>query len=400
MKIIMQDPWGIRDLGTYDYSLCHALYKKGVNVSLITNTYYEYENLSDFKVERLFFKYSENMKTSFFRKLIRGLEYCYTMLKLVKIYSKDPPDIIHIQWLLFYNFDFIWLKLLKHSLRKKHTKIILTAHNILPHVEGHKYKNILEKIYLSVDGLIVHSKVLKEQVYEIFGEKSREWNILVSTIGTEIDLLKKVDKTILNTHKEKINELKAKGYNFLFIGIIHKNKGLDILLKAWEDHIKKFPANKLFIVGNLAYKMDEELIYINKNKQSIDTSFGYKTDEEMLAYFLESDFVVLPYREASQSGVLFNAFTFGKPVIVTDVGGLPEVVNTIEGGYVVESDNYVAFARVMNKISTIDKKELKKWGDNIQRKVKENYSWDGIADLTIKFYMKILGLNKNNERSL
>lgn len=390
MKIIMQDPWGIRDLGIYDYSLCHELFKKNIDLTLVTNKYYEYEKLSDFKVEKVFFQYSEQMQISIFRKLIRGFEYCFTMLSLIKRYSKDCPDIIHIQWLLFYNFDYIWLKILKFSLRRKDTKIILTAHNILPHVDGQKYKDILEKIYSLVDGIIVHSNVLKEGMCTIFGKGSKDWKILISSIGTEIDLLKKVDKKILNTYRKTINASKVKGKKFLFAGIIHKNKGLDTLLKSWEGHIDKFPDDKLFIVGNPTYAMDEELKYIQRHKSSIDTSFGYKSDEELLAYFLESDLVVLPYKEASQSGVLFTAFTFGKPVIATSVGGLPEVIKVVEGGYVVEPDNHKEFCQAMGKFSQITEKELQEWNESIQIKLKENYSWDKIAELTISFYKKIL----------
>ena len=101
------------------------------------------------------------------------------MVNLLKIYSKGFPDIIHIQWLLFYQFDYFWLKLLRYRLRKKGTKIILTAHNILPHINGYQYKNILEKIYSNFDGIIVHSKVLKTQMIEVFGAKAKNWLICV-----------------------------------------------------------------------------------------------------------------------------------------------------------------------------------------------------------------------------
>jgi len=139
----MQDPWGIRGLGIYDYSLCDALYKKNKNLKLITNCYYEYDKLSNFKVFKKFFKYSENLKVGLFRKVIRGLEYCFNMINLINLYSKESPDIIHIQWLLFYQFDYFWLRLLRYLLRRKNTKIILSAHNVLPHIKGYKYNNMI-----------------------------------------------------------------------------------------------------------------------------------------------------------------------------------------------------------------------------------------------------------------
>ncbi len=389
MKIIMQDPWGIRFLGVYDNSLCDALYKKNINLKLITNFYYEYDKLSNFKVVKVFFKYSENLKVNIFRKVIRGLEYCFTMLNLLSKYSKESPDIIHIQWLLFYQFDYLWLRILRYLLRRKNTKIILTAHNLLPHINGYKYKNILEKIYSQFDGIIVHSKALKTQMIEIFGAKAKNWLICVTSIGVEDILLVKVDQNILNIYRDKVKSLESDGHNFLFAGGIHKNKGLDILLKAWGNHINEFPNDKLYIVGNPTYNMNDELKYIQKYSTSINTSFGIKSDEELLAYFLECDFVVLPYKEASQSGVLMTALSLGKPVIATNVGGLPEVVETVKGGYVVDSNNPISLCKAINKASKISNTELSKWNNDIRKKTLTNYSWNNIAKLTVNFYNEI-----------
>ncbi len=385
----MQDPWGIRGLGIYIYSLCDGLHRKKTDLTLITNWYYEYGKLSNFKVEKKYFKYSENLKIGLFRKVIRGLEYCFNMVNLLKIYSKEFPDIIHIQWLLFYQFDYLWLRILRYRLRRKNTKIILTAHNVLPHINGYKYKNILEKIYSQVDGIIVHSEVLKEQMIRIFSEKGKSWPICVTSIGIGDNLLKKVDQNILNTFRDKIKSSKDKGYKFLFVGVIHKNKGLDILLKAWGGHVSKYFNDKLYIVGNPTYNMNNELKFIRKYNTSIITSFGYKSDEELLAYFLECDFVILPYKEASHSEVLLTAITFGKPVIATKVGALPEVVDIVKGGYIIYPNNPDLLSKTMDKASNITRGELVEWGENIRKKTFENYSWDNIAQLTLGFYLTI-----------
>ena len=74
--------------------------------------------------------------------------------------------------------------------------------------------------------------------------------------------LKKVDQNILNTFRDKIKSSKDKGYKFLFAGIIHKNKGLDILLKAWGGHVRKYSNDELYIVGNPTYNMNNELKFI------------------------------------------------------------------------------------------------------------------------------------------
>jgi len=167
LEVFIQDPWGIRGPGAYTYSLCNALAKHGLDVRLITNQYYEYDELSNFEIIKIFFRYSEKMKYSKFRKMIRGIEYIMNMTRLLHIYINEKPDIIHIQWLLLYQFDFFWLKILKFMLRKSKTKLVLTAHNVLPHVNGYRYRKILMKIYSQFDAIIVHDEVLKAQMYNM-----------------------------------------------------------------------------------------------------------------------------------------------------------------------------------------------------------------------------------------
>ncbi|MHC2995796.1 MAG: glycosyltransferase family 4 protein [Candidatus Atribacteria bacterium] len=389
MKVFVQDPWGIRGPGVYTYSLCDALHKKNMNLTLITNCYYEYDKLSNFKVNKIFFKYSENIKSSIIRKVVRSLEYCFTMLNLVNKYSKESPDIIHIQWLLRrYQFEYLWLKMLRYQLRKGNTKIILTAHNILPHINGCKHKNILEKVYSQFDGIIVHSEVMKSQMLKIFGVKAKVWSICVIPHGAEDKLFEKVDENILNAYRNKIKLLKSKDHNFLFAGVINENKGLDVLLKAWGEHINKYPNDKLYIIGKPTYNINNELEIIKKYHSSIISSLEYKSDEELLAYYLECDFVILPYKEASQSGVLLTALTLGKPVIATKVGALPEVVSEVQGGYIVAPNDALLLSNTINKASNISKEELIKWSSSIRKKTSEKYSWDDIANQTIDFYKK------------
>jgi len=390
MKIIMQDPWGIRGPGVYAYSLCDALRKKNINLTLITNCYYEYDKLSNFTVKKIFFKYSENMKISILRRIIRGFEYCITMIKIINLYSKESPDIIHIQWLLRYQLDYLCLKVLRHALRKKNTKIILTAHDVLPHRNGYRYKNIKEKIYSQFDGIIVHSEVMKNQMLKIFGAKAKDWSVCVIPHGNENKLLDKVNKNILKSYRTSIKLSKSRKCNFLYAGIIYKNKGLDLLLEAWGKHISKYPKDKLYIIGKPRYNMNNEIEIVKKYHSSIISSLEYKTDEELLAYYLECDFVVLPYKKASQSGVLLTALTLGKPVIATNVGGLPEVVNIVQGGYIINPNDPYSLSKAIDKASSISKQELFEWSKNIREKTLKNYSWENIANQTIDFYKKII----------
>lgn len=84
-----------------------------------------------------------------------------------------------------------------------------------------------------------------------------------------------------------------------------------------------------------------------------------------------------------------NAFTLGKPVIVTKVGALPEVVDIVKGGYIIYPNNPDLLFKAMDKVSNIPRDELIKWSKNIRKKTYKHFSWDNIAQLTLKFYLTI-----------
>jgi len=390
MKVFIQDPWGIRGPGAYTYSLCNALTKYGLDVYLITNQHYEYDELSNFEVTKVFFKHSEKMRDNKVRKIIRGFEYTTTMMRLLYIYLNSKPDIIHIQWLLLYKFDFLWIKILKFMLAKKSTKFVLTAHNVLPHVDGQNYRGILSKIYSQFDALIVHSESLKSQVYDVFGESAKNWMIKVILSGNQDVLFKKVKMEEVESYMDLIKR-KSCRRSFLFAGIIHENKGLGLLLQAWERHIEDFPDDILYIVGKPQYNIENELKFVReKLNESVRVSLGYKSDEEMFAYYLSTDFVVLPYKEASQSGVLLIALTLGKPVIATKVGAITETVKLFNGGYLVPPNDPLSLSKALNEAAAIPADALSKWSNTIRNKVKKEFSWDKIAVTTIKLYNKLL----------
>jgi len=99
---------------------------------------------------------------------------------------------------------------------------------------------------------------------------------------------------------------------------------------------------------------------------------------------------VLPYKEASQSGELLSVLSLGKPVIATNVGGLHEVVKTVKGGYIVDSNHSISLCKAIDKASEISDMELTEWNNDIRKKTLANYSWKIIANQTIDIYNKII----------
>ena len=113
-------------------------------------------------------------------------------------------------------------------------------------------------------------------------------------------------------------------YNrFLFFGRIIKYKGLEVLLEAMKGIAQKAPGAKLVIAGNGDITPYQTMIQECAN--NLDLHIGWIEDNQVERFFKEIDFVVLPYTHASQSGIIPLAYAFGKPVIATCIGGIPEI---------------------------------------------------------------------------
>ena len=151
----------------------------------------------------------------------------------------------------------------------------------------------------------------------------------------------------INVRKElKIN---AK-YIILYAGFIRSYKGFDILIKSVNYLKEKLDDFVILAIGE-SYEKDKYNDLIKKEK--IDKFFiwenRYVSDKEINKYFSACDVVALPYRSASQSGIIPIAYHFNKPVVVTNVGGLPEMLDNNKTGIIIPSENPKVLAEVLSE---------------------------------------------------
>lgn len=172
------------------------------------------------------------------------------------------------------------------------------------------------------DKYVVLSKVFKKQLVQ---SGIKEKNILV------------VPHATFNAY-DNCNAFDNKKYNrFLFFGRIIKYKGLDVLLRSMEYVLNEYPGAKLVIAGN--GNIEEYEALLKQYKAHIDLHIEWIRDEQVKTYFEQIDFVVLPYVQASQSGVIPLSYGFGKPVIATWLGGLPEQIIENKTGILIAPDS-------------------------------------------------------------
>lgn len=223
--------------------------------------------------------------------------------------------------------------------------------------------------------VFVHGKKLKKQIIEEY--KIPEDKVCVVPLGEyELDLFKKYEK----------KDLTEDGNLILFFGRIYKYKGLEYLIKAEPLITDAIPNAKIVIAG----KGDEFEIYENimVNKNNFIVYNEYISFEKGAELIQKSSVVVLPYIEASQSGIIPIIYGFRKPVIATNVGSIPEVVDNNKTGIIIKPNDHKALAEATIQLMK-NTKLRKEMGNNGYNKLKKELSWEVNAEKTYAIYKEV-----------
>lgn len=326
----------------------------------------------------LFRKKQKDYKNNSFE--VKGTKYwintanIFNWFAVAKKIKRETPDIILIQWWhpYFAPCYFVLGKLLRKI------QVVFICHNVLPH-ERFFLDEWLTRITLRQgNSFIVQSKTDMVDLKKIVPDAIYE-----QTVHPTYNVFKfeNMSKEVAR-EKLKINDAERV---ILFFGFIREYKGLKYLIKAMPDVISKINNVKLLIVGDFDKDKDNylELIKQCDIECHVEIIEGYIPDREVEKFFAASDLVVLPYESATQSGIVQIAYGFEKPVIVTNVGGLPDVVTDGKTGYVVEAKNPGRLAEAIIKYYAENNEETFK--KNIKKDV-ERFSWDRMLESIEKLY--------------
>lgn len=286
--------------------------------------------------------------------------------------KKEKPDLIIVRYWLPFMGPCLGT-IVRIAKKNHHTKIICIADNVIPHEHRIGDKQFTQYFIKPVDAFITMSEKVMNDLKTYTQKKA------VQTVHPLYDNFgEKMDKAEARLHLQlPVNER-----IILFFGFIRKYKGLDILLDAMGILQQKGFNVKLLIAGEWYEdkKPYNEQIERLKIKDSLLLQNHFISDGEVKYYLSAADFVIQPYRNATQSGVTPLAFHFEKPMLVTNVGGLPQMVQNQKVGLVAEPNA----KSIAEKIE-----ELYQLGEDYflpQIKVqKQKYSWQAftkvIADL-------------------
>lgn len=218
---------------------------------------------------------------------------------------------------------------LARRLRKEGVKTVLVVHNALPHERHPGDVQLTRYVLTATDGVISLSEDVRSRLLETFGKDSRMVpHPIYTRFGNAPDQA---------TARSTLN-IPAMAKVMLFFGFVRHYKGLDILLEAMIEIVRKVPDAFLIVAGEFYEDVNGYVGTVSRLgiERYVRFDDGYVAGHLVPSYFAAADVVVQPYRTATQSGVAQIAFNYDRPVITTEVGGLPEIVEHDVTGIVVD----------------------------------------------------------------
>jgi glycosyltransferase involved in cell wall biosynthesis len=272
-------------------------------------------------------------------------------------------------------------------------KVVVTVHDVEPLIESRSIPLLMNLIYFMAKKIVVHNVASQKELKMISRIPTEK--ICVIRHGNYLDTIGDIPNKALARNKLG---LKDNANIILFFGQIKNVKGLDILLEAMVNVVEEHPDAVCLIAGRpwkLEYREFELLIDRLGIKQNIVADIRYIPDDEIKYFYSASDLVVLPYRKIYQSGVLLLAMSYQRPVLVSNLPGMTEIVSDGVNGHVFETGSVESLAEKI--IWLFDKSDNEnEVGIQGCNHVRESYDWGDIGAATRDLYLSCLSHEFNN----
>jgi glycosyltransferase involved in cell wall biosynthesis len=368
VKVQLVDPSAFTP--PYDRALAAALARAGAEVELVTSRflYGPVPEAEGYAVDERFYR----------RAAARGLKASGRLPFKVAEHIADmrrfrrdaSADVIHYQWLTLPSLD--------ANLLPPQRPRLMTAHYILPPRPSRRQVAAARRVFGRMDAVVAHSEHGAARLRDEVGLAAKRVRLIPHGA---FDYL-----TRLPEEKPLPAELQgAEGPVILSFGLLRPYKGLEVLLEAFS----RLRGPELWVVGNP--RMDvEPLRRLAAANPSGRVRFvtRFVEDAEIPAIFRAADVVALPYLDAEQSGVLYTALAFGKPLVLSAVGGFPEVAAT-GAASLVEPGDATALAAALERLSE-DAAAREELAAAARAAAAGPFSWDHSARLTLDLYDELI----------
>jgi glycosyltransferase involved in cell wall biosynthesis len=353
----------------YDHALCAGLARAGAEVRLVTSRfpYGAVARRPGYAVDERFYRGAVGRAGSRVRAAAKLAQHVPDMLAYRR--AARAADVAHFQWLTVQPVD--------AHLLPRDRPLVLTAHDVLPRdprVRRGALRAAQRRLYDRVDAVVVHSQHGRGRLVDELGVESAKVHVIPH--GAFAHLLELPDERPLAGGLADVT-----GPVVLCFGLLRPYKGLDVLLEAWRG----IAGAELWIVG--MPRMDTAPLRAAA-PPGVRFVERFVDDAEIPALFRRADLVVLPYRDIDQSGVLFTALAFGRPLVLSAVGGFPEVAATGAAELVPPGDAG-ALHEVLARLLA-DPAARERLAAAAREAARERFGWDAIARRHLDLYARLL----------
>ncbi len=297
-----------------------------------------------------------------------------TYWKTFHLIQKINPDIVFYRyWMPFFAPAFGTITMLTHF--KLPAKTVFLCDNIIPHERRPGDRLLTRYVFRYVDGFVVMSGQVEQELLQFkpHAPYLRLFHPVFHHFPPPVERRKALQYLNLSDKP-----------TLLFFGFVRHYKGLDILLESLNQ-IRQQLDCQLIIAGEFYEKEAQYQSYIEKHglQDCVYTFNRYIPNEEVPYFFSAADVVVLPYRSATQSGIVPVCYYYQKPVIATAVGGLPEVVETDRTGLLVPPNDPVSLG---NAILRFFKHNFASTMRPHLQQMHQRFSWEYFTEQLVNFF--------------
>ncbi len=361
----------------YDHALARALARAGANVELVTSrfAYGAVPRADGYRVTESFYRIAPGSAGSRLRMAAKLAQHVPDMVRYRR--HARAADVVHFQWLSVQPVDVHLLP--ARTVRGRRRPLVLTAHDVLPREPRPGQLDAQRRLYERVDAVVVHSEHgaarLRQELAidpaKVHVIPHGAFDLFVPPAGAALPRALPPELAAVPPEKPVV----------LMFGLLRPYKGVDVLLEAWRG----IDDAELWIVGLPKLDLAPLRAAAPPNVRFVPR---FVADDEIPAFFGRADLVVLPYREIDQSGVLFTALAFGTPLLLTAVGGFPEVAATGAAALVPPADAPALHAALTGLLA--DPAARARLAAAAREAAATTYSWDAIADRTLALYQSLL----------
>ncbi len=352
----------------YDHALCTALARAGAQVRLQTSRfgYGPVPRPEGYQRVEYFYRRGASARPGSAARFAAKLaQQVPDMLRYART-AAPHADVVHFQWLTVQQVD---LHLLPRG-----RPVVLTAHDVLPREPRRGQLAAQRALYERVDAVVVHSEHGRERLVSALGVAAAKVHVIAHGAFehlTHVAGEQPLPQALAAVEKPVV----------LCFGLLRPYKGIDVLLDAWRAAAVDA---ELWIVG--MPRMDVTALRAAA-PPSVRWIARFIADDQLAAYFRRADLVVLPYRAAEQSGVLFTALAFGRPLLLSAVGGFPDVAGHGAAALVAPGDP-LALAQQLRRLLADDGARAR-LAAGARTAAAGPYSWDAIAAAHLELYRSL-----------